>query len=163
MRHVLCVIALCLVWRSAEPLLAWHVPPAAAQRDTAILDGTADIDEAALADLALERALLGGRWLANVVHADGSFYYTYDPVSDRYDTAQYNEVRHAGTTYALFQLYGVTGDGQVLVGAERAAGYIAANSVPVPLIGRGYVDPADGIVKLGDRRWLWSPSSNAGM
>jgi hypothetical protein len=114
-----------------------------------LLDGTADIDESALADLAMERARLGAQWLAGVVRTDGSFFYIYDPVTDLYEEIAYNEVRHAGTTYAMFQVYGATEDPIVLEGAERAASFIDTHSLVVPGGGRAFVDPTDGITKLG--------------
>src|SRR5688500_15715521 len=67
------------------------------------LDGTWPLDRQALAALALERARLGALWLAGIVQPDGAFPYIYHPETDTYDIVRYNEVRHAGTTYSLFQ------------------------------------------------------------
>src|SRR5688500_14358703 len=86
----------------------------------------------ALADLALERAELGARWLARVRLSDGSLYYRYFPEQDKYDDRYYNEVRHAGTTYALWQVYDVTNDFRVMEAAEAATGYIEKHSPEAP-------------------------------
>ena len=155
-RRALAVLPVALVCA----LLLFAVRPFAARTPTAsslpvhsppssdpVLDGTAVIDEGALADLAFERAHAGARWLANAVRSDGAFYYAYDPVAHRYETTEYNEVRHAGTAYALFQVYGATRDHDLLVAAENAARYIADQSRPVPDGGRAYV--YDGQTKLG--------------
>ena len=69
---------------------------------------------------------LGSLWLARVIRADGAFQYIYRPAKDAYDEGAYNAIRHAGTTYALFQVYGAVGDGEVLSAAEKAASFIRA-------------------------------------
>ena len=112
--------------------------PASAVTDP-LLDGRADIDEARLAELARERAAMGARWLAGVARDDGSFLYLYYPEDDRYDREDYNEVRHAGTTYSLFTAYGVEADPDVQEAAEGGARYIDASSVTVGQRGRAYV------------------------
>src|SRR5687767_10002527 len=53
----------------------------------------------------LASARAGGDYLVNMQRDDGSFYYTYDAVTDRARTNEYNIVRHAGTTFSLFDLY----------------------------------------------------------
>ena len=104
-----------------------------------LLDGRAELDVDRLADLAKDRAAMGARWLAGVARDDGSFLYEYDPEDDSYDREDYNEVRHAGTTYSLFTAYGVEGDPDVLEAAEGGAGYIDASSLIVGERGRAYV------------------------
>ena len=96
---------------AASPLTATAQHPAAPAGplvDT-VLDGTAEIDEHALADLAIARARLGAQWLSRIVRPNGAFYYIYRPDRGRYETTKYNAIRHAGTTYALFQTYGTIG------------------------------------------------------
>ena len=106
------------------------------------------VDEDALAGLALERARLGALWLARVVRHDGSFFYSYDPARDAYEGTRYNEVRHAGTTYAVFQLAGASDDPRLRTAAASGARYIAESSRAVSnLPGRGFV--FGGRVKLG--------------
>lgn len=119
---------------------------AAAPSEDSILDGSEDVQEEPLAELAFERARMGAEWLADVVREDGSFYYVYFPETDTYEEEEYNEVRHAGTTYSMFQIYGATGGEQILEAAEAAIGYIEDNSAELAE-GRGFV--YDGDVKLG--------------
>lgn len=112
------------------------------------LDGRRPIDERALAGLALSRARLGARWLTLVVRPDGSFFYKYRPESDSFEARDYNEIRHAGTTYSLFQSVEVDGDAALRATAERAARYIDRASIPAPDgSGRAYV--REGTTKLG--------------
>ncbi|CAN5675401.1 hypothetical protein BH24CHL8_BH24CHL8_04150 [soil metagenome] len=111
-----------------------------------VLDGTREILPGPLADLALARALAGGRWLTGVVRPDGSYHYEYDPDDVEYVDDEYNEVRHAGTTYSLFQLAGATGDAAVLEAGEAGVGYIDATSVESP---EGRIYTYQGENKLG--------------
>jgi hypothetical protein len=104
-----------------------------------LLDGTAEIDEAALSDLASERARLGARWFAGNVREDGAFYYIYRPDKDVYELEEYNEVRHAAAVYALFQVYGAVGGKDLLEAGEQAAGYIEDHSRVVEGSGRAFV------------------------
>src|SRR5680860_1167117 len=103
-----------------------------------VLDGAKPIDRDAVAGLALERSRMGAWWLARVVQPDGAFPYVYDPGADAYDTARYNEVRHAGTTYALFQACELAVDSSVPDAAEAAASYIANATVSTPDDGGTY-------------------------
>lgn len=97
---------------------------------------------------ALERALLGARWLEGALRPDGAFFYVYDPVLDEYEPAVYNLVRHAGTAYALFQLHGVTGDHQVLQVGDEAIRFLLRNMQRVKgAPGLGYFEGRRG--KLG--------------
>jgi hypothetical protein len=111
-----------------------------------LLDGTAELQPQALAELARQRAALGADWLAGAIRGDGSFYYEYDPETDEYDLVDYNEVRHAGTTYSIFLVHGLVGGEDVLEAAEAAARYIDVNAVPVKG-GRAFV--YEGEMKLG--------------
>jgi hypothetical protein len=141
--------------------------PAAAATDP-LLDGRADVDEARLAGLARERAAMGARWLAGVARDDGSFLYEYDPEDDTYDREDYNEVRHAGTTYSLFTAYGVEGDPDVLEAAEGGARYIDTSSLDLGERGRAYVygermklgGQALAIVALLERRRVTEDTSH---
>ena len=141
--------------------------PASAVTDP-LLDGRADLDEARLAKLARERAAMGARWLAGVARDDGSFLYLYYPEDDRYDREDYNEVRHAGTTYSLFTAYGVEGDPDVLEAAEGGARYIDTSSLDLGERGRAYVygermklgGQALAIVALLERRRVMEDTSH---
>ena len=113
-----------------------------------VLDGTAQLDPVALAELAHSRAAEGARWLAAVARDDGSFLYIYYPEDDTYQGEDYNEVRHAGTTYSLFTSYAATKSPEVLEAAEGAVRYIDDNSVAVDgRPGRAYL--YQGRMKLG--------------
>lgn len=116
-------------------VLAVAAPTARAFADAATLDGLAPIDSEALADLSYERARLAARWLAQSLRSNGKFNYVYDPDRDRYENGQYNPVRHAGVTYALFQAYEAFGDDAVGSAAEKAARFIVDSS-PVVEDGR---------------------------
>lgn len=113
-----------------------------------LLSGTRPIDRPALAGLALARSRLGGRWLAGDQRPDGSFFYKYFPRRDTYELRDYNPLRHAGSTYSLFQVYDATRDPRILAAAEGATAWIGRNSVRTPDgSGRAYV--FEGISKLG--------------
>ncbi len=113
-----------------------------------LLDGSAPLDPGPLAELAKQRAAMGASWLAAVARDDGSFLYIYYPEDDVYEGADYNEVRHAGTTYSLFSAQGVTPDADVLEAAEGGAEYIDASSVAVTE-DRGRAFVYEGRMKLG--------------
>jgi hypothetical protein len=71
-------------------------------------------------DLALDRA---GKYLARAVKDDGRFVYEYKPYRGR-EVPEYNILRHAGTVFAMMELYGVRKDPEVRKAAERAIGYL---------------------------------------
>lgn len=115
----------------------------------ALIDGEQSIDgerREALAALARDRALLGARWLAGTVRDDGSYHYWYLPVTDEFDDSDYNEVRHAGVTYALFQAYGENGDESLSEAGDAAAEWIEAQSLEAD-VGRHF--HLAGRTKLG--------------
>lgn len=70
---------------------------------------------------------MAGRYLSNAVGADGSYDYHYYPQTDSL-SRDYNELRHAGTTFALMQIYEVTGDPKFLEAAKRALGWLDKNT-----------------------------------
>ncbi len=71
-----------------------------------------------------------GEYLARMVGPDGRYCYTYFSGLDRCDSA-YNLLRHAGTTYSLYQAYREVGDPAMLEAAERAAGWLRRQVRPV--------------------------------
>jgi cyanophycin synthetase len=95
-----------------------------------VLDGSRPLEVEALIDLARDRLDLGARWLSWIVGPEGRMPYNYYPRQDAYDWDDYNEVRHAGTTYSLFQACGLLRDPEIVRAAERAAGWIETSSVP---------------------------------
>ncbi len=97
-------------WGAGQELAVYAEDP--------LLDGRSEPDRAALAELGRERAAAGALGWPTVARDDGSFLYIYYPEDDEYDREDYNEVRHAGTTYSLFTAYSVAGDEAVLEAAE---------------------------------------------
>ena len=77
----------------------------------------------------LDAARLGGAYLRQAVDARGRFAYMYYPGSDRV-AASYNIVRHAGTVYAMFDLYQTTRDRELLRAAERASKFLQSRIQP---------------------------------
>jgi hypothetical protein len=71
-------------------------------------------------DLALKKA---GSYLARSVKDDGNFIYEYKPFQGR-EVPEYNILRHAGTVFAMMEVYGEQQDPEVRKAAERAIGYL---------------------------------------
>ncbi len=82
-------------------------------------------------ELLLETATAAGDYLARSVGPRGQFVYNYLPDQDINDQ-DYNIVRHAGTTYSIYQLYTVTRNPELLEAGERAVGYLLDRIVPAP-------------------------------
>ncbi len=96
----------------------------------------------------LAAATLGGDYLVSHMHPDGSFVYAYDPVA-RKESDSYNILRHAGTTYALLELFDATGQQGYLTAAERALGYLRSSTIPCPLYADTLCVMEDDEIKLG--------------
>jgi len=64
-----------------------------------------------------------GKYLAKAVKEDGSFEYHYHPQTNSL-SRDYNELRHAGTTFAMMQIYETNKDQEVLDGVKRALGWL---------------------------------------
>jgi hypothetical protein len=97
----------------------------------------------------LEAARLGGSYLVAALDSSGRFHYQY-----RADTGvvldKYNILRHAGTIYALLELYEVTRQPELLKAAERAIGYLLRQVQPMTLGGRQVSCVVEkGYAKLG--------------
>ena len=71
----------------------------------------------------LAAATAGGEYLVRMQRPDGSFIYSYDPVTDLSSNSN-NIVRHAGTILSLVDLYAATGNRKFLKAAEKAAGFL---------------------------------------
>ncbi|HEU4539093.1 MAG TPA: hypothetical protein VFS00_33460, partial [Polyangiaceae bacterium] len=96
----------------------------------------------------LRQSLLeAGAFLARSVGADGRYCYTYDAAADACD-AEYNLLRHAGTTYSLFQLYRELHEPAFLTAAERATGWLRQQVRPVS------DDPSRAFLLEGDKAKL---------
>jgi hypothetical protein len=149
----------------------WPAGAAPAAADDALLDGTAETDPEALAELALERARLGARWLAANVRPDGSFNYVYEPERDEYATDEYSLPRHDSAIYGLCQVYAATGEPGLLGAAEEASRFIAAHSRPVAGRGRAVArgeraslgGQALAVVALSERRRVTGDGSYDGL
>lgn len=128
-------------------VVARQTTPVAPPAIDPVLDGTRGLQPEPLAELAFSRAALGATWLATVSREDGSFFYIYYPEDGDFERADYNEVRHAGTTYAMFQAYDAFGGELLLDAAERAAEYIDQHSEPTGAGGRAFL--YEGRMKLG--------------
>jgi hypothetical protein len=74
-------------------------------------------------DILIESAQLAGEYLIRTVKDTGRFIYMYDAQTDRINSS-YNILRHAGTTYSMLSLYGITGDKELLSASERAIQYL---------------------------------------
>jgi hypothetical protein len=72
----------------------------------------------------IEAARMGGDYLVRMQRADGSFYYSYDPIADRVTRRSYNILRHAGTTISLFELFNATRDRQYLAAARMGVKFL---------------------------------------
>ncbi len=112
-----------------------------------VLDGAQPLAIDDLITLARQRLEIGAIWLSRIIQPDGSFAYLYYPRTNRYDLERYNEVRHAGTTYALFQAAELIDDPAVTSCAESAATYIRDTSIAVPSRGKAFLH--QGRMKLG--------------
>jgi hypothetical protein len=81
----------------------------------------------------LQAAILGGRYLTNAVDAYGKFIYSYQPKTDKV-TNEYNILRHAGTIYAMLELYEITRESELLEATKRAISYMVETFFcPYPL------------------------------
>lgn len=91
-------------------------------------------------------AQAAGRYLVDALRPDGSYDYVYpdsetntepNAADDSGRTADpprsYNILRHAGTTYALLELFEATGDATFRIAAERALAYLVAQVEPCKL------------------------------
>lgn len=74
-------------------------------------------------ELLLVAASGAGNYLEAAVREDGSFVYDYLPKTDE-ESDSYNILRHAGTIYAMMELYEVTGDEELYEAGERALEYL---------------------------------------
>jgi hypothetical protein len=73
-----------------------------------------------------ESSIAAGQWMQRALRPDGSYVYIYDAEQDS-SPDEYNEVRHAGVTMALYQIAGRTADQDALGGADRALDWMIAH------------------------------------
>ncbi len=73
-------------------------------------------------------ALAGGDFVLRQIKKDGRFHYQYFPYKDRHTKGgAYSMPRHAGTVYALAELYSRTKEARYKDGVERAADWLVRN------------------------------------
>ncbi len=107
------------------------------------------VDDQALVD-AVHRA---GQWfetMRDTKHA--RFYYEYDPYTDTHVDSSYNLLRHAGSTWAILQAYGLTRDKKLRALANYALAWLEDHSRTEKKDGRTIrypVSPQSKEAKLG--------------
>jgi len=89
-----------------------------------------------------------GAYLVEHSLPDGSFVYEYDPVRKR-AAGSYNILRHAGTVYALLELYRQSKNPDVLRVAQSALAYLHAQIRPCLDVGDVECVVEDDEIKLG--------------
>lgn len=94
-------------------------------------------------------AHLGGDYLIRAQKNDGSFHYDYDPYAESASGRDYNILRHAGATIALFQLYEATHATRYVEAARRAVVYLKSRFRRARPGEALYVLDDDGKAKLG--------------
>ena len=72
----------------------------------------------------IDACRIAGDFLVRIQRSNGSWYYEYRADKDKLNSKSYNILRHAGTTYSLFQLYGVTEDKRYANSANRGLRYL---------------------------------------
>ena len=77
----------------------------------------------------LSAARMGGTYLKNAVNTAGRFAYIYRPASNSVSES-YNIVRHAGTIYAMLELYEITRDQNLLNASRKAINYLLLQARP---------------------------------
>ncbi len=103
-----------------------------------------------LTETVVETSLaLAGKYLAGIVADEGRFLYLYRPAAE--DAAdEYNIVRHAGTVYAMMELYQHDGNAETLASAGKAIAYLREATRPCPPPDRKALCVVeDGSTKLG--------------
>ena len=100
-------------------------------------------------DDVMSAARRGGEYLVRSVGSNGKFVYRYWPKTDKVRPG-YNILRHAGTIYAMLELYKVTGEEELLSAARRALGYLISSARPSLKRDTGSLCIVEeGFVKLG--------------
>ncbi len=105
-------------------------------------------------------------WFGKTKKVDeGRFYYVYTPANDRYEERDYNLLRHAGSSWALAQAYGLTGDPATLETLEYALAWLVKQSRTEERNGKTLRYPVEqpgNAAKLGGAGlWLLALSEHA--
>ncbi len=98
----------------------------------------------------LSSATLGGDYLVRSIDDSGYFIYEYDPETDKVSDS-YNMLRHAGTVYAMLELYEQTQNPELLASARKGLLFLLENIKSCHLNEQEYLCLIDeeGDVKLG--------------
>ncbi len=97
----------------------------------------------------LNVAKQGGNYLRKSVRPDGSFIYSYLPKT-REIPDRYNILRHAGTVYAMLELYEITRDEELFQSTQRAIDYLLQSIKPCRNGNETFACVTEnGFVKLG--------------
>jgi hypothetical protein len=71
----------------------------------------------------LQAAIRAGQYLTRNTAPDGKFTYSYRPDTN-YVSPSYNILRHAGTIYAMLELFAATGESKLLESSKRALKFL---------------------------------------
>lgn len=96
----------------------------------------------------LAAATAAGEYLRRSVKENGSFVYSYSPVTGR-DNGPYNILRHAGTVYSMFEVYEVTRSRELLLAAEQALEFLVSHLRQSPFNSRALTVVERSSSKLG--------------
>jgi len=101
-------------------------------------------------DQLLSSATLGGDYLIRSIDDSGRFIYEYDPETDEVSDS-YNMLRHAGTVYAMLELYDQTQNPALLTAAQKGLKFLLKNIKSCKFNEQEYLCLIDeeGDVKLG--------------
>jgi hypothetical protein len=100
-----------------------HVESANHDAALAVLRGMVEPPAEVTPELLLAGARRGAEYLTRVLSSSGRYAYMVHPVDDRNDTS-YGWLRHAGTTYSLFEAYEEFGTPSYLEKGELALRYL---------------------------------------
>lgn len=96
-----------------------------------------------------EALLLAGEYFKNAVKEDGSFVYEYHPPTNG-ESPEYNMLRHAGTIYAMSELYQMTKDKILLEKIQKTITFLLGKSKNIQMNNQEASVVLDGdSVKLG--------------
>lgn len=99
-------------------------------------------------DLLLDAAKAAGNYLQTTIGIEGNFLYKYNPQNNK-TSKKYNILHHAGTIYALLELYEETQDPEILETVLNAISYLLQFVQPCPEPGIGTCIVEEGWIKLG--------------
>ena len=96
-----------------------------------------------------ESIRLAAEYLKKAVKKDGSFVYEYFPQTNN-ENSQYNMLRHAGTIYAMLEIYELTGDKVLLDKIQKAITFMLGNLKKMQIKDQEVIVALDdGNIKLG--------------